>query len=152
VVSLNVATKWLAFVSWRSQPFYPRGNSPRYLLNSRLGGPQNRSGRRGEEKNLTSAGTRTPTSRPSAIPTELSGSFTLIFKKHSLDHVVLNTKVNVSFSRGKKTVGGHLCRHISVCRDERQRGAFRSKHRRYLGPLARTHISLHAATPYFIRS
>jgi hypothetical protein len=32
--------------------FTPRVKSPRCLLNRRLGGPQNQSGRRGEEKNL----------------------------------------------------------------------------------------------------
>jgi hypothetical protein len=30
---------------------YPRGKDPRYPLNRRLGGPQNRSGRRGRKKN-----------------------------------------------------------------------------------------------------
>jgi hypothetical protein len=31
--------------------FYPQGKSPRYPLDRRLGGPQSRSGRGGEEKN-----------------------------------------------------------------------------------------------------
>jgi hypothetical protein len=35
-----------------------RGKNPRYPLGRRLGGPQNRSGRRGEEKNLALTGTR----------------------------------------------------------------------------------------------
>jgi hypothetical protein len=30
---------------------YPQGNNPQYQLDRRLGGPQNRSGRGGEEKN-----------------------------------------------------------------------------------------------------
>jgi hypothetical protein len=38
-------------VSFTHQPLYPQGNSPRYLLDRRLGGPQSRSGRGGEEKN-----------------------------------------------------------------------------------------------------
>jgi hypothetical protein len=45
----------------------PREKSPRYPLDRKLGGPQSRSGRRGEEKNLDPTGTRTPTrlsSRP----------------------------------------------------------------------------------------
>jgi hypothetical protein len=50
---------------------------PRYPLDRRLGGPQSRSGRRGEGKILDPTGTRTPTLRssspqPVAIPTELS--------------------------------------------------------------------------------
>jgi hypothetical protein len=36
--------------------------APRYTFD-RLGGPQNRSGRRGEDKNLAPAGTRTPAPR-----------------------------------------------------------------------------------------
>jgi hypothetical protein len=51
--------------------------TPRYPLDTRLGGPQNRSGRRNEEKNLAPTGTRTSSPRPSipspvAIPTALS--------------------------------------------------------------------------------
>jgi hypothetical protein len=36
--------------SFRPRPLYPREESRRYPLDSRLGGPQNRSGRGGEEK------------------------------------------------------------------------------------------------------
>jgi hypothetical protein len=39
--------------------FTPRRKIPRYPLDRRQGGPQNRSGRRGEEKNLVPTGTRT---------------------------------------------------------------------------------------------
>jgi hypothetical protein len=40
----------------------PQGNSPpNYQLDRMLGGPQNWSGRRGEDKNLASTGTQTPT-------------------------------------------------------------------------------------------
>jgi hypothetical protein len=48
-------------MSW---PLYHRGNTPphtRYALCRRLGGPQRRSGRLGEEKILDPTGTRTPT-------------------------------------------------------------------------------------------
>jgi hypothetical protein len=38
--------------------FTPRGKSPRYPLDRRLGGPQSRSGRSGEEKILSPTGTR----------------------------------------------------------------------------------------------
>jgi hypothetical protein len=41
--------------------------SPRYLFDRRLGGPQGRSGRREEEKNLDLIGTRTPTPRSSSL-------------------------------------------------------------------------------------
>jgi hypothetical protein len=57
-------------VSFKPRPLYPRGKSPGYPLDRRLGGPHNRSERRGEEKILAPTGTRTPTSpKPVAIPT-----------------------------------------------------------------------------------
>jgi len=37
-------------VSFTNQPLYPPGKSPRYPWDRRLGGPQSRSGRGGEEK------------------------------------------------------------------------------------------------------
>jgi hypothetical protein len=39
-------------VNFMPRPLYPRGKSHRYPLDRRLGGPQSRSGRRGEEKIL----------------------------------------------------------------------------------------------------
>jgi hypothetical protein len=44
----------------------PRGRNPQYPLDLRLGGPQSRSGRYGEEKILDPTGTRTPTPRSSS--------------------------------------------------------------------------------------
>jgi hypothetical protein len=41
--------------------FNPQGNNPQYLFDRRLGEPQSRSGRRGQEKILDPTGTRTPT-------------------------------------------------------------------------------------------
>jgi hypothetical protein len=64
-------------VSFTPQPLYARGNISGYPLDRKLGGPQNQSGRSGEEKILDPTGTRTPTSRPPspkpvAIPIDLS--------------------------------------------------------------------------------
>jgi hypothetical protein len=47
-------------VNFTPRPLYPRGKSPRYPLERRLGGPQSRSGRSGEEKIIDPTGTRTP--------------------------------------------------------------------------------------------
>jgi hypothetical protein len=44
-------------VNFTPRPHYPRGKSPRYPLDRRLGGPQSRSGRFGEEKILDPTGT-----------------------------------------------------------------------------------------------
>jgi hypothetical protein len=64
-------------VSFTPGPLYPQGKSPRYSLDRRLGEPQSRCERRGEEKILDPTRTRTPTPRssspqPVAIPTALS--------------------------------------------------------------------------------
>jgi hypothetical protein len=49
---LNLGTRWRSVVSFKAQPFYSKGNSPRYQLCGRLGGPQGQSGRHGKENNL----------------------------------------------------------------------------------------------------
>jgi hypothetical protein len=74
---LDLNTSWRWVVSFTPRPLNPRGKSPRYPLDRRLGGPQCRSGKRGEEKILEPTGTWTPTPRssspyPVAIPTTLS--------------------------------------------------------------------------------
>jgi hypothetical protein len=48
---LDVGTRWRLVVSFTSRPLYPQGKSPWYPLSRRLGWPQSRSGRDGEEKN-----------------------------------------------------------------------------------------------------
>jgi hypothetical protein len=47
---LGTGCRWV--VSFTSRPLYPRGKSPRYLLDRRLGGPQNQSERHAEVKIL----------------------------------------------------------------------------------------------------
>jgi hypothetical protein len=49
---LDLDTRWKWVVSFTPQPLYRQGKSPRYPLDRRLGGPQSRSGRGGEEKNF----------------------------------------------------------------------------------------------------
>jgi hypothetical protein len=49
-----------------SDQLYARGNSPRYPLDRRLGGPQNRSWRHGEEKFLAFSRTQSPTPQSSS--------------------------------------------------------------------------------------
>jgi hypothetical protein len=63
---LDLGTSWKWLVSFTPRPLYTRGKSPRYPLDRRLGEPQNRSGRRREEKIFDPTGTRTPTPRSSS--------------------------------------------------------------------------------------
>jgi hypothetical protein len=64
--------RWRWVVSVTSWPIYPRGKNHRYPLDRRLGGPQSRSGRCEEEKNLAPIGNQTPAVQPVAIATEPS--------------------------------------------------------------------------------
>jgi hypothetical protein len=49
ILVLGTRCRWV--VSFTPWPLYPQGKSPWYPLDRRLGGPQSRSGRGGEEKN-----------------------------------------------------------------------------------------------------
>jgi hypothetical protein len=71
----NLGTRWRWAVSFMPRPIYPQGNSPQYLLDRRLGGPQSRSGCGTETKNFQPPPEIEPRSSspwPVAIPTELS--------------------------------------------------------------------------------
>jgi hypothetical protein len=77
----HLVTRWRWVVSFIPLPLYPSRKSPfpRHPLHMRLGGPRSRSGRCGEEKNITPPRTRTPTVQSVArryiewdIPTPLS--------------------------------------------------------------------------------
>jgi hypothetical protein len=79
-------------VSFTPRSPYPLRKSIRYPLDKRLGGPQGRSGRRGEEKIIDSTGLRTPARRSSspllvAIPTALSRRLT----QYQRAKLILNT-------------------------------------------------------------
>jgi hypothetical protein len=74
-LDFGISCSWV--VSFTPRPLYPWGKSPYSPFGRRLGGPQSRSGRRGEEKILdpTRNQTQTPLSsslKPVAIPTTLS--------------------------------------------------------------------------------
>jgi hypothetical protein len=52
----------------RAGSFNPRGNTPKYSLDRRLGGPQNRSGLCGEDKkSCAPVGNQTPIVKPVGI-------------------------------------------------------------------------------------
>jgi len=60
---LKLSTCWRCVVSFRPRPNYLHGRTLRFPLDRRLGGPQSRSGRGGEEQKriLAPAGNRIPT-------------------------------------------------------------------------------------------
>jgi hypothetical protein len=58
---LDLGTSWRWVVSFTPLPPYPKGKSPRYPLERRLGGPQSWSGWRGKEKILDPTRNWTPT-------------------------------------------------------------------------------------------
>jgi hypothetical protein len=61
----NLGTSWKLLASFTPRPLHPRERKPRFPLDRRLGGPQSRSGRRGEETILTLPGLeRRPLGRP----------------------------------------------------------------------------------------
>jgi hypothetical protein len=62
---LYLGTTWNWLVSFTSLPLYPQVNNPLYPLDRRLGGLQSRSGRCGEEENLSLPWTELGTSSPS---------------------------------------------------------------------------------------
>jgi hypothetical protein len=62
---LDLGTSCRSVVSFTTRPLYPRERNSRNSLDRRLGGPQNRSGRGGEEKNLTIL--RKSNSHPSVV-------------------------------------------------------------------------------------
>jgi hypothetical protein len=53
---LDLSTRWRWVVSFTLLQLYPRGKSTRYPFDRRVGGPQSRPGRCGEEKNLALPG------------------------------------------------------------------------------------------------
>jgi hypothetical protein len=83
---LDLGISWRWVVSSTLWPLYPRGKSPRYPLDRRLGGTQSRSGRHGEEKILDSTRTRTLT--PASCPAHIQllywlwypGSYTMKYR------------------------------------------------------------------------
>jgi hypothetical protein len=61
---LDLGTSWTRVVSFTPRPLYPQGKSPRHPLNRRRNGPQRRSGRCRDEKDLAPTGIQTLSSCP----------------------------------------------------------------------------------------
>jgi hypothetical protein len=91
----ELEARWRWVASFTPRPLYPQGNSPPFPLDRRLGGPQSRSGRGGQEKSSHSPpgieplNSDRPACRLVAIPTELS-----THKDHQSpeDRIMINTQ------------------------------------------------------------
>jgi hypothetical protein len=94
-------------VSFMPRPLYPRGKSPRYPLDRRLGGPQNRSGRRGEEKIFDPTGTR--------MPTTPSSSTYQYFKKNLVGRGTIINAINTTALYTKRIKLTHNAKVKSTC-------------------------------------
>jgi hypothetical protein len=66
--STILGTRWRWVVSFTLQTLYPRGNSPRYPLDRRMGGHQSRSGSCGKKETLALPGNEPP---PSSVAQSL---------------------------------------------------------------------------------
>jgi hypothetical protein len=88
---LELSTSWRWVGSFTPLPPYPRGKSPLYPLDRRFGGPQSRSGRRGEEKILDSTGTRTLNPRSSS-------PITTCYTDHAIPAHEIRPDTNYKFS------------------------------------------------------
>jgi hypothetical protein len=64
----DLGTRWRRAVTFTPRPLYPQGKIPLYSMDRRLGGPQNRSGRGGEEKNSHPLRGLEPTYHPARSP------------------------------------------------------------------------------------
>jgi hypothetical protein len=74
---LDLSTRWRWVVGFTPRPFNPRGKSPQYPLDRRLGGPQSRSGRCGGAVASRYADWDTPTCRKATIQPRSGGNIQL---------------------------------------------------------------------------
>jgi hypothetical protein len=74
----DLGINWRRVVSFTPRPpLYPQGNISRYLWDKKLGGFQNRSGRRGEERIRYSIGTSAPTTRLSIVASHYTDCYNI---------------------------------------------------------------------------
>jgi hypothetical protein len=81
---LDLGTRWRLVVSITPRSLYARGNRSRYPLDRRLGGPQSRSGRCGEETNLAMAGLEPLPSSPSLYRLNYPDSHVMTYPEECL--------------------------------------------------------------------
>jgi hypothetical protein len=94
--------------------FKPLPLCPRYPLDRRLGGPQNRSGRRREEKNLTPTRTRTPTHTLSSPVASYYTDCTITAPYKICIHRFRTTNLVIGLLVPPRKFTRLPCQHISV--------------------------------------
>jgi hypothetical protein len=100
-VYLETRSSWKWVISFTPLPLYPRGKNPSYPLDTRLGGPQSRSGRRGEnswpyrESCITNRQIHAPSIDETNNETLILQDFVLLYLKETS---LVTTKQNLTSS------------------------------------------------------
>jgi hypothetical protein len=118
---LDLGTSLRCVIGFTLWPLNPRGECTRFSLDRRLGEPQRRSGRRGEQKSFDSSGTRTQTPRtsssyPAAIPTALSRLVLQVIyrtKLNSIEKLAVDLPHRISFTL-LQISGDKMCIHTTM--------------------------------------
>jgi hypothetical protein len=116
---LDLGTRWRWMVSFTPRPLYLQRKSPWYPLERRLGGPQSRSGRGGEEKNSQPLpGFEPPIIQPvvQRYTTELSRLHYRWYEIKYYERVVSSVGFNEAegFIRNAERHTGFVRRHLLV--------------------------------------
>jgi hypothetical protein len=105
-------------VNFTPRPLYPRGKSPWYPLDRRLGRPSSRSGRFGGKKNLDPAGIPTPTPWSSSLCTSLNvrDQVSLPYRPKGKNYSFVHSSFDVNLNIYKLTaVSSAVTRYLIFC-------------------------------------
>jgi hypothetical protein len=139
-IFLNLGTIWRWVISFTPRPLYSWGKSLRYPLDIWLGGPQSRSGRRGEDEILDPTGTRIQifsnrhewgTAVRFIIHNWLTwwpGGF-LDFSASVNDETTASVRLKANWNKPRQTGGSNAQRILNSCASTGlKRGCKHSKH------------------------
>jgi hypothetical protein len=115
----------VSFTTWQ---LYPRRKNPQYPLDRRLGGPQSRSGRRGEKKILTLPGLELRTlGRPARNPVAVSNALSRLLTKVNIFTRAVREQLGASRTPTKKEHVWQLLHLPSCLNDTELSGRFTSE-------------------------
>jgi hypothetical protein len=104
---VDLGTRWRWVVSFTPQPLYPQVKSSWYTLDRRLGGPQSRSGRGGEEKNsqpppgIEPYNTDRPVRSPALYRLSYHGSHLIPWDIFFFEYIEKQNEIRFLISRAK---------------------------------------------------